>query len=172
MKKLNILKALTNYVWYISIILAIPVLILALLAIFNNDDWGVPIKVNGVEVELIDWKSNLVLILLLASFYLLVAMLYYFRKVLALFSKKDFFNLEVAKNFNKMGLLIIISAFLNGTSDFANKMFSALNGKKSLNFEIGDHPFLYLLALGMFCLVLGEVFETARSMKEENELTV
>ena len=62
MRKLNILKAIVDFVWIMSFI-AIPLLILFLgYVLINDEPFGIPININGIEVAVVDLQSKILLI--------------------------------------------------------------------------------------------------------------
>lgn len=167
MRKLNILKAIVDFVCIISYI-TIPVLIFFLgHIIISNEPLGMPININGVEVEVVDFKTKILLSLLIISGLLIVYCLFLFKKVLALFQKTKIFELDVIKKFNLIGILLLISALLSGIPAFIIKLLN-----KKLALEMGLNPFVMLFSLGLFFMVLSEVFSIAKKQKEENELTI
>ena len=93
--------------------------------------------------------------------------LYLFRKILLSFQKLKIFDLKVIKNFNKIGILILIASLLSGIPAFIVKLL-----QREASIEIGLNPLVLLFCLGLFFMVLSEVFMIAKIQKEENDLTV
>jgi len=70
--------------------------------------------------------------------------------------------------FNLVGQLIIWLVIISAVAEFIMKLIFA----SRLEVETSFPDFWLFLALGAFFIVLGQVFEKARLMREENELTV
>lgn len=88
MKKLNLLKCIVDFVWIMSLI-SIPFLIVFLAyVLISNEPLGMPIKINGTELNVIDLNSKIILFFLMISSALLLYSLFLFRKILR-FSKKN-----------------------------------------------------------------------------------
>jgi hypothetical protein len=167
MRKLNLLKAIVDFVCIMSFI-AIPILLVFIGIVFiSNEYLNIPIKMNGLEVNITDINSKILFLFLILSSLLLIYGLFLFRKVLRLFQQKRIFDFEVINGFKKIGFTLVISSLLSGIPDFILKI---INGKATL--EIGLSSFVMIFCLGLFFLVLSEVFTIAKNQKEENELTI
>ena len=88
MKKLNLLKGIVDFVWIMSLI-SIPFLIVFLAyVLISNEPLGMPIKINGTELNVIDLNSKIILFFLMISSALLLYSLFLFRKILRFFQKR------------------------------------------------------------------------------------
>jgi len=77
------------------------------------------------------------------------------------------FDNLVLNNLNKIGGLLMWFLIINMVCSF---MYN-LNMKK-VAFEISVSPLILTLCLGLFFMVLSEIFNIAKEQKEENDLTV
>lgn len=169
MRKLIILKSLVDFVW---IVVCLPFILLV--AIFL-----VLIFINSEALEIFSWMGAIpqegseILIQVYAVFtalmiYLGIYSFYVFRKTLRYFMSVKPFHEDVIKNFNVIGIILsglgVFGAFLVflGRIAFENKIIISL----------GFSPYLMLLCLGLFFMVLSETFKVAKHAKEENELTI
>lgn len=166
MKKLNFLKAIVDFVWIMAMITIPFILCLAGFIFFSEEPFDVPIKISGNELEVVDLKSRIVFACFMVSSLLMIYVLFLFKKLLRLFQLKIIFDTQVVQLFNKIGFILISSALISGISDF---IFSFLKRNVSLSFELNSNVLLF--SLGLFFLILSEVFTIAKSLKEENDLT-
>lgn len=167
MRKLNILKAILDFVWIMSLI-ALPIIIIVFTSLFfKNEPIEIPIKVNGLELDLSNTQSKLLLPVGILYMGLFIYALFFFRKLLANFKKLLIFENENADYLNKIGNLIMINAVIYALVNF---IIHIINDK--LTIELGYGPFLYLLGLGLFFKVLAEVFKMGKHLKEENDLMI
>jgi hypothetical protein len=67
---------------------------------------------------------------------------------------------------NLIGRVVICGAIINLITNFILKLSSA-----AFRIEFGNEPFLYLMTLGLFFIVLAEV-SLLESDKRRNELTI
>ncbi len=67
-----------------------------------------------------------------------------------------------------MGVLLVVSSFIMGIPSILYEVFYAEN----VTITFGFTPFILLLCLGFFFMILSEIFKISRNMKEENELTI
>ena len=166
MRKLNFLKGIIDFVWIMAMITIPVILFLTGFIVFSNEPFDVPIKINGAELEVVDLKSKIVLACFMASSLLIIYALYLFKKLLCLFQLKIIFDLQVVQLLNKIGFIFISSALISGVSGF---VFNFLKRHVSLSLELNSNVLLF--SLGLFFLILSEVFTIAKSLKEENDLT-
>lgn len=167
MKKLNILKAIVDFVWIMSAITIPPLVALFGFILISDEPIGIPIKLNGVEITVVDQQTKILLVFVVLATLVILYSLFLFRKILNSFQKRKIFDLEVIKNCNTIGILLLISSLLSGVPAFIIKLL-----KKEAGFEMGLNPFVMLFCLGLFFMVLSEVFTIAKTQKEENELTI
>lgn len=168
MRKLNILKAIVDYLWIMSLISFPLIIIIVGYCIATGKIVDIPIKLSGSTVNLDNNWSKVAILLALINFGLFLLGLYHFKKLLANFKIKQIFNDASVLLLNKIGSVLLYSSVICFFTEFFR------NRSNSDNFEVqlGFGPFLCLIALGLFFKVLAEVFTMARKIKEENEFTV
>jgi membrane protease YdiL (CAAX protease family) len=100
--------------------------------------------------------------------YVLIYSFFLFRKTLRYFQKVKPFDQKVIRYFNTIGMLLSISGLTASVLTFLSRLVF----KNSIEINLGITPYLFLICLGLFFMVLSEVFKVAKHAKEENELTV
>lgn len=167
MKKLNFLKTIIDYLWIISIITYPLALFGSILMVFDKDIFDIPIKFYGKEIILDSLIHKVTFFITICSFSLIVFAIYNFRKLLKLLQEKKIFETETSSLFRKIGQLIIYFSFLDIIVE------TVLNlSKNNVIINIGFGTFLSFLSLGLFFIVLSEVFKIGQKIKEQNELTI
>lgn len=167
MKKLNLLKAIVDFIWIMSLIFLPLILILSIMIVIDKETFDIPITFATGTIDLSNGFGKIALVINVLNFGLLLYALHFFRKLLGNFIKRMIFEDEICLLLNKIGNLVIMASIVQLFSDFTTKL-----SKHEVGIEFGYGPFLYLLALGLFFKVLSEVFKIAKNMKEENELTI
>ena len=166
MKKLNFLKGIVDFVW-ITMLITIPFLLFFIvMVLIDSEPLDVPLKVNGTILEVVDLKTKVLFGFLCLSASLIIYGLFLFRKLLRLFQLKIIFDLEIVILMKRLGFVIILSALLGGIPNLILEIV-----KNNISLSIGLNPFVLLFSLGLFFLVLSEVFTIAKNIKEENDLT-
>ena len=166
MKKLNFLKGIVDFVW-ITMLITIPFLLFFIvMVVIDSEPLDVPIKVNGTILEVVDLRTKVLFGFLCISASLIIYGLFLFRKLLRLFQLKIIFDLEIVILMKRLGFVIILSALLGGIPNFILEIV-----KNNISLSLGLNPFVLLFSLGLFFLVLSEVFVIAKHLKEENDLT-
>lgn len=166
MRKLNFLKGIVEFVW-ITMLITIPFLLFFIvMVLIDSEPLDVPIKVNGTILEVVDLRTKVLFGFLCISASLIIYGLFLFRKLLRLFQLKIIFDLEIVILMKRLGFVIILSALLGGIPNFILEIV-----KNNISLSLGLNPFVLLFSLGLFFLVLSEVFVIAKHLKEENDLT-
>ena len=167
MRKLNVLKAIVDFVWIMALI-TIPFLLFFIgYLLISNEPFDIPIKMNGIEITVLDLNAKIVLFFATLSYLVVLYGLYLIKKLLRLFQLKIIFDDKIIFYFNRIGNLFILSGFVSGVPAFFYKI-----AQGEIKLEIGTNPFLYLISLGLFFTVLAEVFKMGKQLKQENELTI
>ncbi|MDT8418567.1 MAG: DUF2975 domain-containing protein, partial [Lutibacter sp.] len=168
MRKLIILKLIVDLFWILSLP-TIPLILIFIPYSFITADFNYfPFKINGAEIEVFDLGTKIILTVMLLSYLLLIYCIYLFRKVLGCFVRVKIFDEMVVNNFKKIGNLLVLSSILIGVPSFFYKIYYM----QKISLELGISPFIFLLCLGFFFIILSEIFKISRNMKEENDLTI
>ncbi|WP_165731641.1 DUF2975 domain-containing protein [Polaribacter sp. 20A6] len=167
MRKINILKAIVDLLW----ILSMPIVLVIIgfsIAIFFVDLGDLNIKINSIGLNTDTLFSKTLLVISALNYLLIVAALYFFKKVLNHFVRVKIFEETVISSFKKAGNLLLVSGIISFTISIINKVY--FEQKVSLEFGLNQH--LVIICLGLFFLVLSEIFKIAKHQKQENDLTI
>ncbi len=170
MRKLQILKTLLDVFWLFTLI-SLGALLLFVPFVLSGSIGEFPVKINGQEIVPTDIFSKITVVFNLLAGLLFVYSIYLLRKVVIRFQQRDIFHVEVIRYFNLIGKLIIISSLVSNVSLF---VFNAIKRNHlGMNLDFGSYnSFILSICLGLFFMVISEVFKIAKNMKEENELTI
>lgn len=170
MRQLNILKSILDFFWFFSILGVIAVIIFLPFYLFGTEI-DIPIKIKAQEITKNDLFSKVIVFLNVVSGLLFLYSIYLLRKVVSLFQKREIFNDQVVRLFDKIGKLIIVSSLISNISLFIFKIVE--KNQTNLTLDLGSYDsFLISISLGLFFIVISTVFKIATRMKEENELTI
>jgi uncharacterized integral membrane protein len=170
MKKLQFLKTVLDFFWFFSLLGGIGMLIFSTFYLFDSNI-DIPIKIQGQQITANDFPSKLIIFANIITGILFLYSIYLLRKVVGHFQKREIFNLDVIKYFNLIGKLIILSSLINNLTELIFDLLKQDYISLSLNFGSYD-SFLVSISLGLFFMVISEIFKIAKNMKEENELTI
>ncbi|WP_405565240.1 DUF2975 domain-containing protein [Polaribacter sp. Asnod6-C07] len=167
MRKINILKAIVDLFWIFSM----PIILMIFgfsIAIFFVDLSEVNIKINSVNFNNDSLLSKTLLVISALNYLLIITALYFFRKVLNYFIRIKIFEETVIKSFKKTGNLLSVSGIISLSVSMISKIY--FEQKTTLEFGLNQH--LVIICLGLFFLVLSEIFKIAKHQKQENDLTI
>ena len=167
MKKINILKTIVDLLWIFSM----PVVLIIIGVSFTTffvDLSDLNIELNTINMNQNDLFSKILFVVSSLNYLLLIVALYFFRKVLTNFIRVRIFEEVVISFFKKIGNLLTFSGFISLIISIIGKIY--FEQKVSLEFGLNQH--LVLICLGLFFLVLSEIFKIAKNTKQENDLTI
>lgn len=98
-------------------------------------------------------------------------LIYLFRNLIRYFTKEKFYSLSQIEILRKIGRLIIALSFGKALLGFLAGLVIGNSAKVHVEIEFLD-SFWFTLALGLFFVYLSKIFENAKALREENELTV
>jgi len=169
MRKLIVLKSLIDFVWIVTCIHAI--LILSFFAVYMFVD---PVSLDflfdkvDVDSEAPKLTIQILGLLLVAISFIGIYCLYIFRKTLRYFQQAKPFHIDVINNFNRIGRLLSAVGVGGALLFFVARLIL----KNQLTINLGLSPYVLLICLGLFFMVLSEVFKVAKYAKQENDLTI
>jgi hypothetical protein len=167
MKKINLLKLIIDLLWIFSMPLVL-IIIGVSFATFFVDLSDLNIELNTININQNNLFSKILFVISSLNYLLLIVALYFFRKVLTNFVRVRVFEEVVISSFKKIGNLLTFSGFISLIISIICTIY--FEQKVSLEFGLNQH--LVLICLGLFFLVLSEIFKIAKNAKQENELTI
>jgi len=168
MRKLNILKTIVEFVWIISMPIILIILFFIPALFFIKDLESIPLRINGMDFLISNLSSKITLAISLCSYLVIIYTIYLFKKILHYFKNLKIFDNYVIVQLNKIGYLLIISSLLNAVPIFIYRLMV----KQKFSIDIGLSPFIILISLGLFFMILSEIFKISQTLKQENDLTV
>lgn len=168
MRKINILKAIVDFIWIIAVPITAPLTIIFIVIIFFDGFSDIDYDFLGIELKLNNILSKILIALLGICFLLQIYCLHIFRKVLVYFKQVKIFDDFVISSFNKIGKLLIISGVSILIIGFIGRAYL----HNQISVSLGFHPYLLTIGLGLFFQILSEIFKIAKKTKHENDLTI
>lgn len=172
MRKLNILKALVDFLFFITIIPSIFGMPLILMLLIMPEQVPVTYNDKSMGLESLSLAEVVVIVFAIYVGYLFqVYAVYLFRKTLELFRKRIIFDERVIKYLDQTGKAILIGHTIMLIPII---YLYYLTDKPGFRFEwnFTFNGSIFIFGLGLFFMVLSEVFLIATNMKRENDLTV
>lgn len=170
MKNLNLLKTLVDVFFFIGVLTVVTMLIITPIYLINPEN-SIPIMVSGQELSGTDVATKVVVVFTGVSSLFFLYAIYRLKQVLGLFMKREIFTEKVVTHFKSIGKCIVASTLLTTIPLFLYNISIQQNIKYEFNFG-GFDSFLMSISLGLLFIVIGEIFNIAKNIKEENELTV
>jgi len=167
MRRINILKAIVDYLWIITIPIGALLLLAFIPGIFFID-------FNEKNIEFLDISiqesiySKILLAIKAATYLLILYAFHQFRNTIRFFRRVKIFDPKVISNFAQIGNLLVFAGIIS----FVVTLIMRVYFKGTIGITFGFNNDIILIVLGLFFQVLSEVFKIAKNAKEENELTI
>lgn len=170
MRKLNILKAVLDLFWFFTLISIAGMLLFIPFYLFSSDI-DIALKIKGQEILATTILAKIVVFVNVISGLLFFYSIYLLRKLVGLFQKREIFNDEVVRLFNLIGRLVIASSIISTVSLF---IYNAVEKNHlGLSLDFGSYDSLLIsVSLGLFFMVISEIFKIAKNIKEESDLMI
>lgn len=170
MKKLHLLKTLVDLFWFFALLSSLALIIFVPFFLFSEEPIDIPIKINGNVVTAVDLTSKLILLGFVIAYGFFIYGIFLFRKVLKHFSKREIFHDNVILLLDKIGKMFFIASIISLIIGIIYKSY--IENEIHFGIEVGADSFLIAASMGLFFMVLSEVFAIGKNIKEENELTI
>lgn len=168
MRKIHILKAIVDLVWIFTMPLILFIILFIPLLFIYDDLGSIDLEVINIALFSADTFGKFLISIVLLTYGLLIYCLFLFRKLPRYFINRMVFDEYVIKTFHKIGILLVISGVITLVISFVSR----LHFQQEFKIEIGMNEHLVVLCLGLFFMVLSEIFRIAKTAKEENDLTI
>jgi hypothetical protein len=148
----------------IGLIIFVPIILFV-------PDADIPVKIKGVAVEINNIGAKILLVVSVIAYLLYVYAVFLLKKTISLFIERKIFDNQVIKNLNNIGKLFITVALMMSVPLFLYQVLYTRHIEMELTSYYTD-SMLFNVAIGLFFMILSEVFKMAGNLKEENELTI
>lgn len=171
MKKIYQLQSLLNFIlWFSMTIIAFSVLGIVF-AVATNKLSKLKFLMDGEEIKTFDTPTLLMLGIVMIGCVFFMLALYQLKCLTQLFVDKHFFTFESVRTIKKIGSFLMVATFLM----YLPVGFYALFLKHNVTIKLGTispESFFFLLIISLFFIILSSIFEQAKQIQDENELTV
>tara|TARA_R100000789_G_C2992563_1_gene146501 strand:- start:65 stop:571 length:507 start_codon:yes stop_codon:yes gene_type:complete len=168
MKKINILKAIIDFIWIIAVPITAPLTIFFIIFIILKGETSIDLDILGIELNLKSFLARILIALLAINLLLQIYSLHIFRKTLRYFQQVKIFDDFIIIAFQKIGTLLIFSGISTLVIGFVSRIYF----KSEVSISLGFNPYLLIIGLGLFFQILSEIFKIAKHQKQENDLTI
>jgi membrane protease YdiL (CAAX protease family) len=168
MKIIYQLKNLLDVVLWLSMTVLAVSITAGIVGLTGNAE-NLDLKINGQSLENITESMIPILVLGMLGYFIFILALFELKKLISLFVEKRFFTLESVKSLRKIGVLLFVACILIYIPAYFYDLFA--NNKINIG-SVTPESFFFLLIIALFFFILSHIFEEAKALSEENELTV
>lgn len=149
------------------------VIFIILVALFMlNSEGTIPFRVNENMVQSFNAEGLTILGFILLSRIIFIYAVFRFKRLVRLFFKGEIFSVEQARATGIIGKLVVVVALLDTIPSFIYQAFFEESPREVKYGLASVDSFWFILVIGLFFIFLGKIFDNARILKEENDLTV
>ncbi len=169
MTKIHQLQAALKFFYWVTILALAASSIMFALMLLPGESF-IDFEIKDVVVKVLTPDIILLIILGIGAHVAFIVAIHHFRKLISLFIEKKFFDTKSTRILRNIGKLL----FVTGILSYLPRILLPLLSISELRIAISaDHEsFFFLMIISLFFYTLSFVFDEARKMKEENELTV
>lgn len=139
------------------------------LLIFQKEE--ISFEVLNYTIEYLDPLTVSLIIYQVVLKVLFAYLIYLFRNLIRDFTKANFYGLSQIRILRRIGRLIIELSIGKALLGFLAGLILGVSARVNIEVEFLD-SFWFTLALGLFFVYLSKIFENAKALREENELTI
>ena len=168
MSRISLLKTLVSILFIMALIaffFTVPFIIML---------WIMPesvpanFKITGLtEGEHINIEATIYILAIITAYGFFTYALYLFRKIMDLFAKGILFDIRTISALDQAGKAIITGSIIDIAATFIYKVTTS--DIVEIKPSIGINSTIVAICLGLFFMVLSEVFLMAKKLKEEND---
>jgi len=142
--------------------------------VFGMMLFGVKQDFVGIRTDVINFKTQAMhtfyTIFGLGVYAIFIKALWNMRKVTKLFLNKDFYNDELINTLSTSGKLMIIAGVFRWCIDGISDVFFKF--RSSIGLSEKTLICLFIIAIGLFLMLMSTVLRDTKAIKEENDLTI
>lgn len=135
-------------------------------------DTSIPITIAGNPIETLTAVSLTLLVTKILIGAIILYTIYLLRKLIRNFFKGVLYTRYQIASLKLIGQLIILSTTISLLTNFLANLLMGGEAELKLHLEHTFSSFWFVLALGLFFMYLSKIFNHARTLREENELTI
>ena len=171
MKKIYQLKNILDIVIVFSIIVMVISLLGLLLGLVTGNMSKLNVTIAGEQINHFDAGFIVVALLMAAGYGLFIYSIYELKKLIAMFVRKEFFTDLSVRSLKTIGIsmlassvLIIVPAYIYGALNDATIHLTMSS--------IRPESMAFSIIISLFFIILSYIFNEAKMIKEDNELTI
>ncbi len=171
MKPPLLLKTILDICLYLLMLSLFASIIFFFFQLANGENL-IPVTINGVKVVEFDIATKILVFIEMLVAALFIYAVYILRKLISNFFKGQLFTRFQIASLKIIGQLIILTTLIQGIINFVAPLITTGKGRIGIEVGFSFGSFWFILSIGLFFIFLSKVFENAKKLKEENELTV
>lgn len=157
-------------IWGSVILMGIGLLAL-LWALATGDFSYIHFNIKGIEPKQVGFVEIIATIFIVAGYVLFFMALFKLKQLVSHFIKKELFTEKTVHLSKKIGSFFVLTPIFLYAPSYIYEIITATSVDISLSI-VSPESFFFLIVMGLFFLTLGYIFQEAKNVKEENELTV
>lgn len=167
-----LLKTILDIFFWLTLVGLIFQTVMTFFYLFTDTDIPLTVTINDLEVNELGLSLGIGILFKIIISAVFIYIIYLLRKVVRSFFKRKVFTPLQIDGLKLIGQLIIITALAEVALNFILRLVLEQRASLGLDFDTSFNSLWFTLALGLFFILLSKSFRYARSLQEENELTV
>tara|TARA_R100000935_G_C2837557_1_gene169012 strand:+ start:2892 stop:3407 length:516 start_codon:yes stop_codon:yes gene_type:complete len=171
MKPPILLKTILDICLYLLVIGFIVSVSFFIIQLITGENLS-PLNINGTKIIKFNTPSKVLIAIEMLIAGLFIYTIYILRKLVRDFFRGKLFTRFQIASLKIIGQLIILITIFQGIVNFVAPLLINSEGRIGIKVGFSFGSFWFILSIGLFFVFLSKVFQNAKNLKEENELTV
>lgn len=171
MKKIYQLKTILNIVIVFSMVGMTVTLLGFLYGIATGNLTKMNVTVLGAKVDHFSVALTIVATLIAIGYGVFIYSIYQLKKLVDFFIRREFFTDSSVKTLKYIGVSMLVSSLLIRVPAYMYDVLNDANIKLTIG-TIQPESMIFSVIISLFFIILSYIFNEAKQIKEDNELTI
>ncbi len=171
MKKIIQLKQLLDFVIIFSAIIIGFLIAISLFGLATNNLANFKFSIQGIKIETVSISIALLTIVISIGYLFFILAILKLKKLISLFVDKQYFTEQSVILLKSVGKYFLFSTIIINVAIFCYNTFE--NSNLILNLStLSPDSMVFSIIISLFFIILSYIFNEAKNLKDENELTI
>ncbi len=171
MKKIIQLKQLLDFFIIFSAVIIGFLIAISLFGLATNNLSNFKFSIQGIKIETVTTSIALLIIVISIGYLLFILAILKLKKLISLFVYKQYFTEQSVILLKSVGKYFLFSIIIINAALFCYNTFE--NSNLILNLStLSPDSMVFSIIISLFFIILSYIFNEAKNLKDENELTI
>ncbi|GEP50231.1 hypothetical protein FNO01nite_09030 [Flavobacterium noncentrifugens] len=171
MKKIKQFQTILNVVIVFSICIMVISVLGLLMGLMTGNMSKMNVTIHGQEINHVDAVLTIVILLMATGYGFFIYSIYQLKKLIDMFIRKEFFTDLSVKTLRIIGVSMLASPILIQVPGYAYGILNSATIHLKIS-SISPESIAFSIIISLFFIILSYIFNEAKIINDENELTI